>query len=233
MHHNKKHKASALEDGINLNNNPSDQMDLLRTVIVNELNNYPDLKRRDELIVRLCQQLQCALVNQSEVEKSENLIDTDLKEIKQQMRQFSTLVHKYKDSIQCSPNKDVRHSLCQTDQSLGLINLDDSMEIFRRQEAPGVNLSLTGPDNVFKCDSSNGRPSVAVDKMLIEQMKELEEKFQCERQSYLSENDRLNLVIEENHKTIDELKRELKKGKPTNGNNGSILFQTNNGRLPG
>ena len=226
-------------------------MEILRGIIVNELNNHQDLSRRDELIIRLCHQLSRALQNHAEMKKSENQIGADLEDMKEQMQQFSFLVHKYKDSIQST--KDVKHSLCQTDQSLSLINFDESLEVFRRQE-PMLSNSLSkvfyenNKDFSNKCDAAvmtNGiseNSNVNIDKMLIDQMRELEEKFHSERQSYLAENDRLNMVIEENHKTIDELKRELKKSKPpstvhaTINNSNSILDHSTNkdySRLPG
>ena len=53
--------------------------------------------------------------------------------------------------------------------------------------------------------------SMCMQKNVLDQMKEYQEKFQSERQCYIEENERLNRINEENTKVIDELKCQLKR----------------------
>ncbi|KAI7685847.1 Pericentrin [Sarcoptes scabiei] len=117
------------------------QMRLLKQIIASELVNHKELNHRDELIKKLCQNLFIALKNNEEIKKSECIIANELKDMKNEMQQFSDLMirkcndQKNKTSNQIESNGSTKQvnidSECQTDFNH---NEDESsLELCRKQ----------------------------------------------------------------------------------------------------
>lgn len=116
-------------------------MRLLKQIIASELVNHKELNHRDELIKKLCQNLFIALKNNEEIKKSECIIANELKDMKNEMQQFSDLMirkcndQKNKTSNQIESNGSTKQvnidSECQTDFNH---NEDESsLELCRKQ----------------------------------------------------------------------------------------------------
>lgn len=198
-----------------------------------------ELKKRDEIIRTLfkyiCHERQII----EEARQAENAASEELEIIKHQVKNISSQMHKYKDSV--NQNKAVQKSLvdseCQTDlpspsSPSSQLNLEASFEKCRRQQAPHHStmfLDSVEQEHIKPTSAvvTNGNVAAQDDcdpnfeKMLLDQFKVYEEKIQTERLSYLEENERLNRIVEENSKTIKELKSQLRRS-----SNSSVLNST-------
>lgn len=196
-----------------------------------------ELKKREEIIRTLfkyiCHERQII----EEARQAENLAAEELEIIKHQVKDISSQMYKYKDSF--NQNKAVlKSSECQTDLPSEAtptlqLNLEASFEACRRQRLPNHStIFIDSVEHQHHTKSSsvlvtNGNVAAQDDcdpnfeKMLLDQFKVYEEKIQTERLSYLEENERLNRIVEENSKTIKELKSQLRRS-----SNSSVLNST-------
>lgn len=171
--------------------------------------------RSKEIIKRLYQRL-CH--ERQEVKHSESLASEKLENIRQQMKDLtSQIAHKHKA---------VKSSECQTDLPTSpSLNLEASFENCRRQmHNHSSSVSTMTLDNLADQQQHSKSSTVAVDngnfalddcdpkfkKMLLDQIKLHEEKIHTERLSYIAENERLNGIIDEKLRIVDELQCQLK-----------------------
>lgn len=227
-HPNKKHKSSSeIEEPLPSNNTSSDtRMDFVREVVVNVFNSYPStsvLTNQEELVKILSHRLCLSMQSYHQTVKDADAYAQKFDDMKDEVKQLTAIInrnnakHKKRSSSSAS---------CQTESD----HLNESIEVCRRQEMNRVSDQMFSVEDnhkyllnsTNKSLLSNGRQLdkklsecdniESVDKrMLLDQIKQLQENFQSERQSYLSENERLNSIVEENIKLIDELKCDLKK----------------------
>lgn len=196
----------------NDNDDSKQQMDLLENIISNELSNHNELYDRNHLIKKLCKRLHQALQNNEEIRKSEMVINQELQDMKHEMQQFTTMMMISSTKSQQRPSTTTTNS----NTSLDVNNDESSLELCRKQilnqssflsQMDYNHIDLTNVNNKIDCNDQQQpeqqqQPNV---QMLIEQIRMLEKKIEIERHSYLEENERLNLVIDEKQKFIDDL----------------------------
>ena len=213
------------------NDDSKQQMDLLENIISNELSNHNELYDRNHLIKKLCKRLHQALQNNEEIRKSEMVINQELQDMKHEMQQFTTMM-----MISSSKSRPSTTTTTNSNTSLDANNDESSLELCRKQilnqssflsqmDYNHIDLTTNANNDKIDCNDQSQpeqqqQPNV---QMLIEQIRMLEKKIEIERHSYLEENERLNLVIDEKQKFIDDL---LLNDDEDNDGNGKTLMTT-------
>nr|XP_046908287.1 A-kinase anchor protein 9-like isoform X3 [Dermatophagoides farinae] len=199
------------------------QMELLQNIISNELANHEELNDRNRLIKTLCTRLHQALQNNEEIRKSEMAITQQLQDMKHEMQQFSTMM------LTTTTTKSRAATINTNSSNISVDNKNDdaeesSLELCRKQILNQSSFlsqidynHIDMSNSAFDCDKISNhnhhhhhhdndqqqqQPNV---QMLIDQIRMLEKKIEMERHSYLEENERLNIVIDEKQKLIDDL----------------------------
>nr|XP_027200506.1 A-kinase anchor protein 9-like isoform X3 [Dermatophagoides pteronyssinus] len=201
-------KSTSMVESNDNNDDSKQQMDLLENIISNELSNHDELYDRNELIKKLCKRLHQALQNNEEIRKSEMVINQELQDMKHEMQQFTTM-------MMISSTKSQRPST-NSNTSLDANNDESSLELCRKQilnqssflsqmDYNHIDLTNANNDKIDCNDQPQPEQQQPNVQMLIEQIRMLEKKIEIERHSYLEENERLNLVIDEKQKFIDDL----------------------------
>lgn len=179
------------------------QMELLKNIISNELANHNELNDQARLIKTLCTRLHQALQNNEEIRKSEMVITQELQDMKQEMQQFTTTM--MMNGTKSRPSTTINSNHSNNDES--------SLELCRKQilnqssflsQIDYNHIDMTNLDDQCDHDQKQQQPN-NVHQILIEQIRILEKKMEIERHSYMEENERLNIVIDEKQKLIDNL----------------------------
>lgn len=221
----------------------------IRNIITTELDDFHEkLANRDELVKKLCHRLHLALKNNNAIKKSELTIAKELQEMKNELQQFSTYVNQCKNdstlnkinqtnnnnSLQFFVDDESSLELCRKqilNQSSFLSQIDyNHIDSMNNSACDKLSFSLPNNDNQdfqkTKNNPNHDKTENTNVQLLIEQIKTLENKIHTERESYLEENERLNSVIDEKQKIIDEYETKLN-GKSINNLNHNNTGTTN------
>lgn len=226
-HQRKKHKTELIP--LNMSDQTSslitnrqsdtDEIEVLESIVLNELSKHNDIKKRDAIIRKLFSRLHRELQDKEDLRKSEELIVEELKDFTHQVKHmtFAALVAKDKSNVNSNcttannPNINKKCSECQTDFSP---TINDSIETCRRMvvdnETNDFNIHnklLTTTINLV--NENDGNPNF--DKILLEQIKQHENTIQSERQSYIDEIQRLNRIVEDKNNDIHNLREQVKR----------------------
>lgn len=197
----------------------TDEIEVLESIVLNELSKHNDIKKRDAIIRKLFSRLHRELQDKEDLRKSEELIVEELKDFTHQVKHmtFAALVAKDKSNVNSNcttannPNINKKCSECQTDFSP---TINDSIETCRRMvvdnETNDFNIHnklLTTTINLV--NENDGNPNF--DKILLEQIKQHENTIQSERQSYIDEIQRLNRIVEDKNNDIHNLREQVKR----------------------
>lgn len=225
------------------NDTSNDGMEsFIRNIIATELDDFHEkLVNRDELVKKLCHRLHLALKNNNAIRKSELTIAKELQDMKNEIQQFSTYVSKCKNdsnknnnSLQFFVDEESSLELCRKqilNQSSFLSQIDyNHIDSMNNSACDKLSFSLQNNDKQKLNNNDDAKTEDTNVQLLIEQIKTLENKIHTERESYLEENERLNSVIDEKQKIIDEYETKLK-GKLNNHNQNNT--GTNNNALNG